>query len=185
MQSDEERKARMRAYYAANKHKWKKYNRETLARMSEDERAAYNEKQREYSREYYQKHREDVIERTSKYNEDHKDKLVEYRAKYFQTNKQKITARIRQHYRKVVKPRQKKAKETSEYVSISEAVAILGAKLRAFREWVYQGRIDAVRTPGGRYLLRRAEVEQIKTNIKHIPEKIRETLGLSKSGGGK
>lgn len=182
MQSDGERKARMRAYYAANKHKWKKYNRDTLTRMSEDERTAYNEKQREYAREYYQKHREEVIERTSQYNENHKDKLVDYRAKYFQLNKQKITARQRQHYHKVVKPRQQKAKETTEYVSVSGAVAILGAKLRAFREWVYQGRIDAVRTPGGRYLLRRADVEQIKANTKHIPEKIRMILGLSDRG---
>lgn len=183
MQTDEERKARMRAYYQANRDKWKKYNREALARMTNEHLTAYKERQRQLSRQYYESHREEVIQRTSRYNEDHKDRLVVYQAKWFQSNKQKIAARRRQQYHLVVKPRQQKAKEISEFVTVSQAVAILGAKLRTFREWVYQGRIPATRTPGGRYLLRRADVEEIRSSIKHIPEKIRKTLGLTKVEG--
>lgn len=184
MQTHDERKARMRAYYQANKNKWQKYNRDALARMTDEERTAYKERQRQLSRQYYEAHREEVIQRTSKYNENHKDDLVVYQAKWFQENKRQIAARKRRHYHVVVKPRQQQAKETSEFVTVSQAVIILGAKLRTFREWVYQGRIAAVRTPGGRYLLRRADVEEIRSSIKHIPEKIRKTLGLSKAGGG-
>lgn len=184
MQSHEQKKARMRAYYQANKDKWKKYNREALARMTDEERTAYKERQRQLSRQYYEAHREEVIQRTSKYNENHKDDLVVYQANWFQANKRQIAARKRRHYHAVVKPRQQQAKETSEFVTVSQAVAILGAKLRTFREWVYQGRIAAIRTPGGRYLLRRVDVEEIRSNIEHIPEKIRETLGLSKAGVG-
>ncbi len=184
MQTHEEKKARMRAYYEANKHKWKKYNREFLTRMTDEEWSAYKKRQRQLSRQYYEAHREEVIQRTSKYNENHKDDLVVYQAKWFQSNKQKIAARRRHQYHAVVKPRQQQAKETSEFVTVSQAVEILGAKLRTFREWVYQGRIPAVRTPGGRFLLRRADVEEIRSNIEHIPEKIRETLGLLKAGGG-
>lgn len=178
MQTVEEKKARMRAYYHANKDKWKKYNRDALARMSADERSAYNEKQREYSRDYYETHRNEIIERTTQYHRDHKEKFVTYRAEWYQSNKPKIAAQRRKHYHKVVKPRQREAKTNSEFVTISEAVKILGAKLRGFREWVYQGRIAAIKTPGGRYLLQRADVEEVRTNIKHIPEKIRTTLGL-------
>ena len=181
MQTHEEKKARMRAYYQANKDKWKKYNRDALARMSDDERAAYNEKQREYSKDYYKAHRKIIIERTTQYQQDHKDKYVTYRAEWFQSNKQKIAARRRLHYHKVVKPRRKESKAHSEFVTIREAVNILGAKLRTFREWVYQGRIPSVK-PGGRYLLRRADVEEIQSNIAHIPENIRTTLGLTKKG---
>lgn len=184
MQSHEEKKARMRAYYRTNRDKWKKYNREALARMTDEERTAYKERQRQLSRQYYETHREEVIQRTSKYNEDHKDNLVTYQAKWFQENKRQIAAKKLRHYHAVVKPRQQQAKETSEFVTVSQAVAILGAKLRTFREWVYQGRIAAVRTPGGRYLLRRADVEEIHSNIEHIPEMIRKTLGLSKAVGG-
>jgi excisionase family DNA binding protein len=184
MQTQEERKARMRAYYRANRDKWKKYNREALARMTDEERTAYKQRQRQLSRQYYEVHREEVIQRTSKYNESHKDNLAAYQAKWFQENKRKIAARKRRHYHAVVKPRQQQAKETSEFVTVSQAVAILGAKLRTFREWVYQGRIAAVRTPGGRYLLRRADVEEIMENIEHIPEKIRNALGLTKRGDG-
>lgn len=82
-----------------------------------------------------------------------------------------------------MKPRQQEAKANSEFVTVSEAVEILGAKPRAFRTWVYQGQIKSVKTPGGRYLLRRADVEEIRSNIEHIPEKIRTALGLSKKGG--
>lgn len=182
MQTHEEKKARMRAYYQANKDKWKKYNRDALARMSDDEKAAYNEKQREYSQSYYKAHREEVIKRTTQYQRDHKDKFVTYRAEWYQSNKGKIAAKRRQHYHKVVKARQQEAKAHSEFVTIREAVNILGAKLRTFREWVYQGRIESVKTPGGRYLLRRADVEEIQSNITHIPENIRTTLGLTKKG---
>ena len=180
MQTDEEEKARMRAYYHANKDKWKKYNGDALARMSDDERAAYNEKQRQYSRAYYEAHRIEIIERTSQYQRDHKDELVAYRADWFQSNKRKIAVQKRHYYHKVVKPRQQIAKANSEFVTISEAVKILGANLRAFRDWVYRGRIQSVKTPGGRYLLPRADVEEIRANIEHIPEKIRTTLGLSR-----
>jgi excisionase family DNA binding protein len=184
MQTHEEKKARMRSYYRANKHKWKKYNRDALARMTDEERTAYKERQSLLSRQYYEAHREEVIQRTSKYNEDHKDRLVVYRATWFQENKRRIAAQKRRHYHAVEKPRQQQAKATSEFVTVSQAVELLGAKLRTFREWVYQGRIPAIKTPGGRFLLRRADVEEIRSSIKHIPEKIRQTLGLSKNGDG-
>ena len=185
MQTHEEKKARMRAYYHANKNKWRKYNRDALTRMSDDDMAALKDKQREYHRAYYEAHREKVIERTTQYQRDHKDKFATYRAEWYQSNKRKIAGQRRKHYHKIVKPRQQEAKSNSEFVTISEAVKILGAKLRGFREWVYQGRIAAIKTPGGRYLLRRAYVEEIRTEIKHIPENIRTTLGLSKKGHAK
>lgn len=56
MQTHEERKARMRAYYQANKDKWQKYNRDALARMTDEERTAYKERQRQLSRKYYEAH---------------------------------------------------------------------------------------------------------------------------------
>lgn len=174
----EERKAKMRAYYRANKDKWKKYNREELTRMSDDEKEAYRQKQREYQRAYYQANRDRIIARTSQYHQDNADKSVTYRANWYQTNKARIAARRRYHYHIVVKPRQQAAKEASQFLSIREAVTLLGAKLRAFREWVYQGRIEAVRTPGGRYLLRRDDVEHIRANCRHFPSEIRERLGL-------
>ena len=151
--------------------------------MTDEQRTAYKERQRQYYRDHYDEHRVRVIQRTSQYNQDHKEQLTEYRAKWFQSNKQKIAARQRKHYHAVVKPRQQQAKETSEFVTVSQAVEILGAKLRTFREWVYQGRIAAIRTHGGRYLLRRLDVEEIRSNLEHFPKDIRETLGLSKKGG--
>ena len=70
------------------------------------------------------------------------------------------------------------AKASSTYVSPREAAEILGAKLRTFREWVYRGQIDAVRTPGGRYLLERQWAEELKQNVKHLPTEITKPLGL-------
>jgi len=173
----------MRAYYRANRDKWKKYNRDALARMTDEQRTAFEERQRQLYRQYYEAHREKVIQRTSKYNNSHRETLKVYRAKWYQENKREIAAKRRRHYHAVVKPRQQKSKETSEFVTISQAAEILGAKHRTFREWVYQGRIAAIRTPGGRYLLRRADIEDIQTNISHIPEKIRKALGLLEKRG--
>lgn len=178
----EQTKAKMRAYYHAHKDQWKKYNRDQLARMNDDEKAEFEKRQREYGRAYYAAHRKRVIERTSQYQRDHKEQFVTYRAAWFQSNKEEIAARRRKHYHKVVKPRQQKAKANCDLVTISQAVEILGAKLRPFREWVYQGRIRSIKTPGGRYLLRRADVEDIRSNIHHYPLKIRITLGLTKKG---
>jgi len=182
MQTDEERKARMRDYYRKNKDKWKKYNRDRLTRMSEDERESYRERQKVLSREYYEAHRAEVIERTSQYQKEHREELVPYRAKYFQENKTQIRERQNKHYHAVVKDRKRKAMETSEFVSISEAVAILGAKLRGFRELVYRGEFEAHRTAGGRYKLRRADVLDLQRNIRHLPENVRRSLGLQWKG---
>lgn len=182
MQSHEERKARMRAYYQANKNKWKRYNSDALARMSDDERAEYEEKQREYARAYYAANRERVIERTTQYHKEHKEKFIAYRADWYQSNKRKIATRRRNHYHSVVKQRQQLAKSVSEFVTIREAALILGVKLRPLRESVYQGRIESVKTPTGRYFLHRNTVEEIRASVKHLPQKIRKKFGLSEIG---
>jgi excisionase family DNA binding protein len=61
-------------------------------------------------------------------------------------------------------------------------VSLLGAKLRPFREWVYEGRIPAVKTPGGRYLIHRDEVERIRETSPHLPRSIQQQLGLNPKG---
>jgi excisionase family DNA binding protein len=181
MQASEEAKERMRAYYRANKEKWKKYKSDSKEQMSDEERAAFHEKALAYSRAHYQKNREAVIQRTTEYQQKNKEKSQKYRAEWHQLNKQRVAKRRRKHYHEVVKPRQNQAKANSEFVTISEAAKILGAKLRAFREWVYMGRIDSLKTATGRYMLRRSDVEEIQANINHIPAKIRKTLGLLKN----
>jgi excisionase family DNA binding protein len=183
MQTHEEKKARMRAYYHKNKHKWRTYAEEASKLLSDEEKAARNVKQQQYSRSHYKKNREKVIARTSKYQQVNRDKWAAYQAEWHQLNKPAILARIRKHYHQVVKPRQQKAKASSDVVTTSEAANILGAKLRTFREWVYSGRIPSVKTSTGRYLLRRADVEEILANMEHIPMKIRSALGLSKRKG--
>lgn len=181
MQSDEDRNARMRAYYQKNKHKWKGYKENKLAVRTEEQEEQDKIRRREYHREYYQKHRRKIIDRTRKYQATRQPNFAEYRAKYFQENKPAIHAKRRKHYHQVVKPRSQKAKQCSEFVPISEAVRILNAKLRPFREWVYRGSISSVRTPGGRHLLRRSDVLELKANIHHLPIAILTTLGLKKN----
>jgi excisionase family DNA binding protein len=181
----EKRKARMRAYYRTNKDKFQKYKREQLTRMSESERDARRQKQAEYHRAYYRKHRERIIARTARYQKTHAKKFAAYRAEWHQKNKKKVNARRKLHYHKVVKPRDKAAKAASPFVSVREAVTLLGAKLRPFRELVYRGHIAAERTPGGRYLLRRDDVERIRVNCHHLPKELRERLGLNRKGEAK
>ena len=183
MQTHEEKKARMRAYYHKNKHKWRTYAEEASKLLSDEEKAARKVKNRQYHRSHYRKNREKVIARTTKYQQDDRDKWAAYQAEWYQLNKPAILARTRKHYHKVVKPRWQKAKATSDVVTVTEAANILGAKLRTFREWVYSGRIPSVKTPTGRYLLRRADVEEILANMDHVPMKIRSALGLSKRKG--
>lgn len=179
----EQRKARMRAYYHKNKNKWRKYKRDALTRMTNAERDARREKRRAYHRAYYKKNREKIIARTVRYQHEHLEWFVAYRAEWHQTNKKRVAERRRRHYHKVVKHRNQVAKGRSPFVSVSEAVLLLGAKLRPFREWVYQGRIAAVRTPGGRYHIHRDEVERIRTTCHHLPPEIRNRLGLNSKEG--
>lgn len=172
----------MRAYYRKNKNKWRKYKRDVLTRMTKAEREAYRRKQREYSRRQYLKNRDKVRARTTRYKKKHAEWFTAYRAEWYQQNKKKVGERRRRHYHAVVKPRNKTAKAASEFVTLREAVTLLGAKLRPFRAWVYQGRIPAVRTPGGRYLFHRDEVERIRATCHHYPKEIRERLGLKPKG---
>jgi len=178
----ERRKARMRAYYQKNKNKWRKYNRDALARMTKAQREAYRAKQNEYSRKQYLKKREHVIERTTRYQQEHSDWFSAYRAEWHQQNKKKVAERRRRHYHTVVKLRNKAAKESSAFVTLREAVTLLGANLRPFREWVYRGRIPAVQTPGGRYVFHRDELEHIRAACHHYPKEIRQRLGLKPKG---
>ena len=183
--SHEERKARMREYYRKNKEKWQKYNRDAVARLSKAQQKARCKEQREYRRSYYQENRERIIARTARYQKERAKQCAAYRRKWHQENKPRIAAGRRRHYHAVVKPRKAAAKAKSEFLTVREAVTLLGAKLRAFREWVYAGRIQAVRTAGGRYLLRREYVEQLRTDALHLPKRIRERLGLVHVGGTK
>lgn len=178
----EQRKARMRAYYQENKDQWRKYNRDALARMTKTEREAHRQKQREYHRKRYLRDREKVVKRTTRYQKKYAEWFAAYRAEWHQKNKKKVNERRRLHYHAVVKPRNKAAKAASEFVTLREAVTLLGAKLRPFREWVYQGRIAAVRTPGGRYLFHRDEVDHIRATCHHYPKEIRDRLGLKPKG---
>jgi excisionase family DNA binding protein len=172
----------MRAYYYKNRDKWRKYNRDALARMSDSERDAHREQQRAYYRAHYAKHREQIIARTARYQKEHAEWFAAYRAEWYQDNKTRVADRRRRHYHAVVKHRNKAAREKSPFVSVSEAVALLGAKLRPFRNWVYEGRIAAVKTPGGRYLIHRDEVERIRETSRHFPRQIQEQLGLNRKG---
>ena len=180
--SHEDRKARMRAYYRANKDKWRKYNRDSVANLSDKEKESRREKHRQYDRAYYRANRERIIERTSQYQKKNREWSAAYRAEWYQKNKGKVAARRRHHYHTVVKQRQKADKEASEFLTVREAATLLGAKLRTFREWVYRGRIPAVKTPGGRWLLHRGVVEEIQANICHLPNDIRKRLGLAEKG---
>lgn len=179
----EDVKARLRAYYRANKDKWKTYRRNALERMSEAEREALRNKQQEYSRACYQANRAKIVARTTKYQHDHIKEVTAYRAKWYQQNKRKIAARRRRHYHAVVKPRKQSAKALSGFLSIREAASALGANLEAFREWVYAGQIDAERSPGGRYRIAREVVEHVRATCHHYPAKIRKRLGLGRNGG--
>jgi excisionase family DNA binding protein len=179
----EKRKARMRAYYRKNRDQWRKYSRDALARMSESERDAHREQQREYSRAHYSKNREQIMARTARYQKEHAEWFAAYRAEWRRKNKEKVAECQRRHYHNVIKHRDQVAKGRSPFVSVGEAVSLLGAKLRPFREWVYQGRIAAVRTPGGRYHIHRDEVERIRTTCHHLPPEIRKRLGLNLKEG--
>jgi excisionase family DNA binding protein len=178
----EQRKARMRAYYHKNKDQWRKYNRDARTRMTKAEREAYRLRQKEYSRKQYLKNRDKVLKRSTRYQKRYAEWFAAYRAEWYQHNKKKVATSRRRHYHAVVKPRNKAAKAASEFVTLREAVTLLGAKLRPFRDWVYQGRIAAVRTPGGRYLFRRDELEHIRATCHHYPREIRDRLGLTPKG---
>lgn len=178
-QKHEERKAKMRAYYRSNKAKWRKYKESADSKLTDADRDTLRERSREYHRAYYQANRDHIIARTTEYQQQHADKFTKYRAAWFQANKERILEQRRGHYHAVVKPRQKAAKAGSEFLTLREAVDLLGAKLRTFREWVYRGQIESVRTPGGRYLLTREYVEDLRNNVEHLPADIRESLGLT------
>jgi excisionase family DNA binding protein len=172
----------MRAYYRKHKNQWRKYNRDALARMSESEREAQREKRRAYHRVHYLQNRDEIIARTARYQKEHAEWFAAYRAEWYQSNKAKVNARRLRHYHSVVKHRDRAVKQESPFVSISEAVTELGAKLRAFRQWVYEGRIPAVKSPGGRYLIHRDEVERIRRASPHLPREIQKQLGLNRKG---
>lgn len=186
--ADKKRKkrlARMRAYYRNNKEKWKAYKRASLATVSEVEQEERRQKNREYSRHHYVKHRKKIIARTKRYRAADPAKWEAYRAAWYQQNKPAVAARRRRHYHAVVKPRINAAKATSPFMTVRQAVELLGANLSAFRRWVYEGRLPAVRTPGGRYLLRRELVEAIGVNRHHLPKEHQQHLGLYRKGGAR
>lgn len=175
----EDRKERMRAYYQSNKARWRKYKEAIDSKLTEADREAIRERSREYHRAYYEANRDRIIARTSAYNRSNAAKHTEYRAAWYQANKGRIREQRRGHYHAVVKPKQKASKASSDFLTIREAVELLGAKLRTFREWVYRGQIESVRTPGGRFLLKRKYVEDLRNKVNHLPADIRKSLGLS------
>ncbi len=168
------RKAKMRAYYQANKNKWKRYAKKARSKLTEADR----EKIREYKRAHYAANRERIIARTSGYQRKHAQWSKQYRADWYQANKKRVGERRKTYYHQVDKPRRIAAKSMASFMTVSEASELLGAKLRTFREFVYRGQIAAVRSPGGRYMIARQEVERLRDNIKHLPKEVRDQLGL-------
>lgn len=181
-QSAEEKKAKMRAYYQKNKSKWKKYKRERAKRMSRGQKEALHERQREYSRAWYQQHRDEVLARTSQYQKVHAKKMAAYRANWYQQNKARVAARRRQHYHAVVKVRDQVAKHDQMFLSLKAAAALLDANYEKFRDWVYEGNCEAMRTSGGQYRLHRNVVERLQANGHHLPLEIRKRIGLRSKG---
>jgi excisionase family DNA binding protein len=182
-QKIESRKARKRAYYHLNKSKWKKYKESSKSKLTESEQEAIRERKREYSKAYYAKNRKKILARMVAYQQSRREQYAEYQAEWYQSNKKKIRERRKKYYHAVLKPRQQAAQAKSDFMTIRQAVDILKAKLPTFREWVYRGQIESVRTPGGRYLLSRETVIRIRDNIQHLPPEIRDCLGLTIQGG--
>ena len=189
MQTDEERRARCRAYYELNKCKWKKYKQDRLARMSEEERQEHDRKQREYSKLRYRKNKARKKEQVRAYRRRRADWFRAYQAAWYRANRGKVAARRREHYHAVVKPRlaEEKAAAAAESpnVTVRRAAELLGVELSVLRRWVYSGRIASSRTLGGHYRLRRSDVSAIVINLEHIPADIKERLGLGGRGGAK
>lgn len=183
--SREKRLRRMRAYYQKNKNKWQAYKRMPLTQLPEGEREKRRRKNHAHYRRHYLANREAILSRTRTYHQSDVSRWAAYQAAWYQQNRPAVADRRRRHYHEVATPRLKAAKANAEFVSIRQAVELLGANLSAFRRWVYEGRIPATRTPGGHYLLRRKFVEDIKAQCQHFPTKHRKNLGLNRQGGVK
>ena len=169
---NEANQARMEEY----RQQWFQQNkeriREKLANLPIEVQERRKEKQREYSRQAYQRKRDEILARTKQYNKRHKAKLQVYQARWRQEKKSHINQRRKRHYHNVVKPREKARLATSEYIKVSDAAAMLNVPIRAFRAWVYEGRIESIQSPTGRYLLRREKVEAIRAELQGGEKKL-------------
>jgi len=136
------------------------------------------EKQREYSRRSYLKNKDKIRKRSRKRQLDDSLKYAEYQASWFQRNKDKVKERRRNHYHTVVKERKQKSLENSQYVGVTKAAEMIGAKLRTFRQRVYNGDIPATKVAGGYWKMRRIDVEELIKSIPDMPIETKIFLGL-------
>jgi len=179
------RLARMRRYYLENKGRWQKYKATALSKLSDVEKELCRQRNREYSRRHYLVNREKINARTLHYRLSDPTRWAAYQATWYQRNKPTVAARRQRHYHAVVKPCRQAARAAAAYLSIREAVAFLGVNFGVFQRWVYDGRIEAIKTPGGRYRLSRETVERIRDESRHYPKEIRDRLWRGTKGGVK
>lgn len=150
-------KEELQAYHAA----WYLRNKARVDARNKQWKEANPDRQKEFAAKSYQANKEKVLARAKTRD---KGRLKEYQADYFQKNKATIAASRRQRYPEQA-AKQKEQLAHSDMIGPTEAAKILGVPLRRFRRWVYEGKIPATKSPGGRYLLNRKNIEAMNNAI--------------------
>jgi excisionase family DNA binding protein len=58
---------------------------------------------------------------------------------------------------------------TSDFYSVPAAATMLGVSAKTVRRWIAAGHLAALRTPGGQYLVARAELERLVDEMRYTP----------------
>jgi excisionase family DNA binding protein len=136
---------------------------------------------KEYQRQYYLANRERILARQKKANEKRKPQMQAYQAQWEQDNRDKRNEYAREQYQ-VTKLAEKQRLAESDMIGPTEAASMLGITLRSFRQWTYDGKVPSTKSPTGRVLIKRADIEalkQTKANGKAIVKAVKASNGFT------
>ena len=67
----------------------------------------------------------------------------------------------------------------------ADAARELGVSYPTLKQWIYQGKVDSVKTPGGHHRIPRSEIDRLTRGNRPSPPRARRTMGPSISGRNK
>ena len=113
-----------------------------------------------YYQKHYQANRDKILERQMRNNAKRKGAISEYAKKWHQENKDKINQRRKAQYH-ANKQLREQGKLDSTVIGPTEAAKMLGLSLRQFRQWVTDKKVPSSKSPTGRRLLLRSDIDEM------------------------
>jgi molybdopterin-binding protein len=70
-----------------------------------------------------------------------------------------------------------------ELIRLQEAARLISVSYPTLKQWIYQGKVKSIKTPGGHHRIPRSEIDRLTSSAKEKPAKSAKPAGLSAISG--